>query len=366
MTKTIFFRSSLFLLLLISLAACNGQQETGSFKVPPQTSTPEATETKSQDFDPYFKASAATKSKYGPTSITRNIMQDRNGDIWLATWEGIIRYDGKTFTNFTNKNYLRKFHVFSTLEDMDGHLWFGTIGAGVYRYDGVNFINITQKNGLAYDQQGCFYQDRSGKIWIGTMEGISIYNGKSYRNITTNDGLPDNDINSIVEDRSGKIWIASRGALCTYDGLTFTLVRKDKDQLMPDVADKNVGNFYNVRTVIEDLKGNVWFGGNDGFWRHDTNGKFTQIAKEFTGYIYEDREGNIWTSSAVSGKPDEWQLSRYAAECLDGATAAPTVILQRKDMFFGITEDADGGIWLGSLNGVGRYDGKDFDWFRAE
>jgi ligand-binding sensor domain-containing protein len=35
-------------------------------------------------------------------------------------------------------------------------------------------------------------------------------------------------------------------------------------------------------------------------------------------------------------------------------------------MFFGITEDADGGIWLGSLNGVGRYDGKDFDWFRAE
>lgn len=360
------FRSSLFLLLLISLSACNGQQETVPSKSTPPQGTPAVKEVKPEDFDPYFTPTVVTSSKLGPSNITRNIIQDRNGGTWLASWEGLIRYDGEDFTNFTNKDSLRKFRVFSTLEDREGNLWFGTIGAGIYRYDGKTFTNITKKDGLAYDKIGCFLQDRSGKIWIGTMDGISIYNGKHYRNITTNDGLPDNDINSIVEDRSGKIWIASRGALSTYDGLLFTLVRKDKDQLVPDFTDKNAGSFSNVRSVIEDRKGNIWFGGNDGFWRYGTDGKLTQIAKEFTGHVFEDREGNIWTNSAAPGNSEEWRLSRYAANSLDGAPATPTVILQRRDMFFGITEDSDGAIWLGSLNGVGRYDGEEFDWFRAK
>ncbi|WP_187271008.1 ligand-binding sensor domain-containing protein [Neolewinella aurantiaca] len=352
--------AGLLLLVMFALAACNGQSEMSppviSNEVKPKT-------TKPADFDPYFSPTASVSSEFGPKSITRNIIQDRNGDVWLATWEGIIRYDGTSFTNFTNKDRLRRYHVFSAMEDRDGKLWFGTIGAGGYRYDGTAFTNITTEDGLAHDKQLCLYQDRSGKIWIGTVGGISIYNGSSYRTISTKDGLPDNAANSILEDRSGKFWIASSGALCVYDGLTFSIVRVN-DEKNRTTSDQNGEAFYNTRSVIEDKKGNVWFGGNGGLWRYRTDGELTQFATEFIGYIYEDTQGNIWTSSAAPGKPDEWRLSRYDANGLDGDPVKPAVILQRRDMFFGITEDKDGGIWLGSLNGVGRYDGEEFDWFR--
>jgi len=47
-----------------------------------------------------------------PRSITRDIFADRAGNFWLATWEGVVRYDGKTFVNFTIKENLRRYHVF--------------------------------------------------------------------------------------------------------------------------------------------------------------------------------------------------------------------------------------------------------------
>ncbi len=360
MNATTFFRSSLLLLLLISLTTCQGQE-----KKPVSRKVTVTKQTARQDFDPYFSPSTTSSPKQGPKSITRNIIQTRSGDIWLATWEGIIRYDGASFTNFTNQKSLRKYHVFSALEDRDGNLWFGTIGAGIYRYDGKSFTNITKEDGLAGDQLGCFFQDRSGKIWIGTLGGgISIYDGTSYRNLSTDNGLLSNDINSILEDRSGKIWIAA-GTLFTYDGETFTQIQKDNHQLIPSLANKEAKAFYNVRQVIEDRKGNIWFGGNDGLWRYGTDGRFVQFDKQFTGYILEDRAGNIWTS-AEAGENQEWRISRYAADDLEGDTASPAIILQQQNMFFGITEDSEGGIWVGSLRGVGRYDGTAFDWFREE
>ena len=42
-------------------------------------------------------------SSHGPKSITRNIIQDRRGNIWIAAFDGVFRYDGKSFTNITSK-----------------------------------------------------------------------------------------------------------------------------------------------------------------------------------------------------------------------------------------------------------------------
>ena len=339
---------------LFILSACGGQAPP-----PPPAAKPAVTKSKSlpgmkevftEDFDPNFVETTTVTSATGPAAITRNILQDRNGDIWLTTWEGIIKYDGEVFTNYTNKDGLRKFHVFSCLEDRDGGLWFGTIGAGVYRYDGETFTNITTKDGLANDRQGTFLQARNGDIWIGTMGGISIFNGKSFRNLTTKDSLLDNDINAIVEDRGGKMWIGSRGELCVYDGLLCTPFRMGGER------------FFNVRSIIEDRAGNIWIAGNNGLWRYGEDG-LKQFDDKFVGYVYQDRAGNIWTSS-VSGVISQWRLSRYAAADLDKDGAQPTVVLDKQDMFFGILEDEDGGIWLGTLNGVGRYDGEAWDWFR--
>jgi len=69
--------------------------------------------------------------------------------------------------------------------------------------------------------------------------GVSRYDGISFRNFTTKEGL-------FLEDKTGKLWFGTGGEACFYDGKTFTvLTHKGKP-------------FRNVRTIIEDKKGNIW------------------------------------------------------------------------------------------------------------
>lgn len=338
------------LLFFVFISACNGQKNAHA---PTAKSSQATSETK--DYDPYFiETSSGITSAFGPRSITRSIMQDHEENIWLATWEGIIRYDGQSFLNFTKQDDLRKYHVFSVLHDSKDNLWFGTIGAGVYRYDGKKFTNFTTKDGLTFDSMGCFYEDHTGKIWIGSMGGISVYDGNSFRNFTTKDGMTDDDVNAIIQDKNGKFWIGTRGETCTYDGTTFVKITREDGQ-----------PFMNVRTIIKDSKENIWLGGNDGLWRFDGQ-NFINYHQDFVGTIYEDKKGNIWTTTAAPNNPNKWILSRYDEPISQNSLLVPTKVLEKNDMFFGIFEDKDGGIWFGTLNGVCRYDGQFFDYFRNE
>lgn len=331
------------------------------------------------DFDPYFIESRAISSPYGPESITRNIIQDRKGNIWLATWEGIIMYDGKSFTNFMNRDGLRRYHTFALHEDRNGNIWVGTIGAGVYFFDGKGFANYTMEDGLTSDRIGCIYEDKAGNIWVGTDGGLSLYNpenqnqggnGLSFLKFTTDDGLPDNDINSIIEDRSGRFWIGARGEACYFDPeanfrpggqLSFSRIPHNEGQ-----------TFINVRCILEDQKGNIWFGGNDGLLRYSPGvdrkaidpDAITRYTSAFTGYMHEDRKGNIWTSSVSENDREAWVLSRYNENSLANAQISPDRIYEKIGMFFGIMEDRDGHIWLGTHHGACRYDGESIDCFR--
>ena len=340
------------ILIFTWLSSCKSQIKSDL----PKETTEQVKETKSDfsDYDPYFVETKYTTSPYGPNSITRNILQAKNGDIWLATWEGIIRYNGKSFTNFTNKENLRRHHVFCLLEDSRGNLWFGTIGAGVYRYDGKTFTNFTTNDGLANDRVGCIYEDRIGNIWIGTERGISCFNGSMFQYFKTDEGVNNNDVNSIVEDESGKLWIGTRGAAFIYDGKEFT-----------KITNRNGDAFYNIRSIIKDKNGDMWLGGNGGLFRYNQS-SFTNYTTNFVGYIFQDKKGNIWTSSASEGNAKDSALSRYDANSLKDKTIAPTIIKEEANMFFGIYEDDENGIWLGTLTGAFRYDGESFDDFKTK
>jgi ligand-binding sensor domain-containing protein len=332
-----------FLLLSSLVVSCNGQQKTKIQK----TITTNETAVEQEDHDPYFSETTAISSPYGPKSITRNIIQDKKGNMWFATWEGIIQYDGKTFTNFTNKEKLRRFHVFSLLEDSKGNLWFGTIGAGVYRYDGKVFTNFTTEDGLAHNSIGCIVEDKNGLLWLGTMGGISTYDGATFRNLTIAGGANNNDVNTIVEDDTGKLWIGTRGEAFTYNGEAFTKITNSLGQA-----------FYNVRTILKDQDSTIWLGGNDGFWSYDGS-TFRNHSTNFTGSIYQDAQENIWTSSAADGNSRNWVWTKYDKR----SRATPFEIKSEENMFFGMTEDKEGKLWLGTLRGAYRYDGNRFENF---
>lgn len=334
-----------FLLLFTFLLSCLGQEKTEQSKeiisqIEPLTPAKV----------PFSSESDTISSPYGPNNITRNIIQDIKGKYWLATWEGIIQYDGQKFINFTKKEGLEPFRIFTILEDKTGNIWFGTVGGGIYLYDGISFTHITTKDGLVNDSIGCFMEDKAGNIWIGTQDGISKYDGKTFTNFKIEGGQINNDVNSIVEDKMGKLWIGTRGEVSVFDGKAFTKFRN-----------KDGTPFVNIRSVIEDTKGNIWLGGGDGLWSYDGN-EWTNIASNFVGYVYEDRKGNIWTNS--EGNTNNWVLSRYDKRSLLGDKVIPTQIKAADDMFFGIMEDGAGNIWWGSLHGIHRYNGVSFEDFK--
>lgn len=309
---------------------------------------------------------------HGPNRIVRTVRQDRKGNIWIASWEGVFKYDGKSFTNITSKVSSARF--FSVLEDRKGNFWFASVGSGVYYYDGKSFRNFTNRDGLANDRVTNIYEDKTGNIWFGTEGGASRYDGKSFRNFKMKEGaihtdadsvhvsvyqqqLPEsnwmhNDVNSIIEDKTGKLWFGTRGYACVYDGKTFTTITNQDGK-----------PFANVRSIIKDKKGNIWLGGYDGLWRYDGS-TFTNFTQKFVGYIYEDKRGNIWTSSESSndlsrglpGNTAAWALSRYDENSLSGKKPTVTEIIN-KPMIFGISEDDKGNIWFGASDGVYRYDG---------
>ena len=288
-----------------------------------------------------------------PNNITRTIKQDRKGNIWIAAFDGIFRYDGKLFTNITSQVSSARF--FSVLEDRKGNFWFSSVGSGVYYYDGKSFRNFTNRDGLANDRVTDIYEDKTGNIWFGTEGGASRYNGKSFQNFTMEEGLPHNDVNTIIEDKSGKLWLGTRGKASVYDGKTFTLItHNDKP-------------FTNVRTIIEDKNGHIWLGGADGLWRYNGHA-FTNFTQNFVGYVHEDKNGNIWTSSQRAND-GRWLLSRYDANSLSNKKPTVTEIEStyeaNKGMIFGILEANDGGIWFGALDGVYRYDGTTISDFKG-
>jgi streptogramin lyase len=327
-----------------------------------QTATPAQQSKRAPLVDPYFVMSWDTVSQYGPHTITRNILQDRKGNFWFASWQGIICYDGKAFTNITLKENLIHFHVLSLFEDKAGNLWFGTVRGGLYKYDGKTFTLFTTENGLTDNTVQCMLEDKAGNIWFGTDAGVSRYNvvanSGEMLGFTKKDGFTDEHVSSIIEDKTGKLWFGTHDGIYLFDGKQFS-VFENKEGLL----------FKDIRSLLEDKNGNIWIAMGAGLWRYDptvTNDRsFTELMKNPVSYLFEDKAGNIWLSVIESNAHDpnvkqdfKMVLLRYDLETTNGNSF--TRIIEKykpKDVqVFGITEDKDGNIWFGTMKGVCRYD----------
>lgn len=349
------------LLILIIFSSCKEQNksEVQKFNTPDTQKAPAGQqEIIPPSEDPTFVMSKDTISKYGPSSITRNVIQDKKGNFWIAAWEGIIFYDGKLFTNITLKEGLKHFHVFSLFEDKAGNLWFGTIGGGVYRYDGRSFTLFTTSDNLAGNSVLCIQEDKAGDIWLGTDKGVSRYDGKTFNNYTTKDGLSSNFVSAIAQDKNGKLWFGTNSGVNIFD--TSDSLRTGDRSFTKFTNEKGL-SFQNVRTILEDKSGKIWIGSQEGLTCYDPSvsrktgeNSFINYPSNLTNYIYEDKTGNLLLSEGIANGSD-MTLTKYDGKSFTNITTEKQV--------FGIIQDKTGDIWFGTANGVCRFDGKSFTKF---
>ncbi len=162
-----------------------------------------------------------------------DMLEDKKGNIWIVSGyskgEGICRYDGKSLVNF-KPDSIKSFR--SIIERKNGNLLFLSSFHGVYSYDGKSFTNLTEKIGIKNDTLITMIEDKSGTLWFGHNSdnmknggdgGVWRYDGKSLKLFTTKDGLSHNCVFCIVEERDGNIWFGTRNTgLCRFDGKAFT------------------------------------------------------------------------------------------------------------------------------------------------
>jgi|GEM_PF-1671157 PAS domain S-box-containing protein len=311
------------------------------------------------------------------------ILQTRDGYIWLATDEGLIRFDGVQFTTFDN-SYTKEIpdnYITSLAEDKEGNLWFGTLRKGVCKFSPPNkFTHFSADDGLPNDGVLSLLVDSKNNLWLGTSDGVcevlqcsfqkknnivTFFQGKfpaisaacraivedSKGNIYANSfGLQRKKANSdsfatlyphvinyIAEDKQGVIWFTSEAELFYFHNEIITPFdlpnRKTKERIMQ---------------LNCDSKGAMWVATNGNGIFRIVKGEIQSLtaaeglSHNTTLCIYEDKSGIMWIGTSGGG------LLRLKNKNFD---VLNTNIGLSDTAIYSIFEDSKGRMWIGTKFG---------------
>lgn len=218
------------------------------------------------------------------------VRSDHEGRIWTSTNNGVFRYDGESFSEFKlpiEKEKITSYSITAgkaslALEDRNGNLWFRTDGYGALKFDGKSFTRFTQADGLCSNSVNTILEDQQGNIWFACMQsfqpnmtgdgGVCRYDGKTFTKFPQVKGFSNNDIYTIYETRAGDIWFGASGVgAYRYDGKTFTLFHETDRKY----STRNFG----VQSILEARNGTLWFGFSGGLFRFNGS-SFFNITKD--------------------------------------------------------------------------------------
>jgi ligand-binding sensor domain-containing protein len=306
--------------------------------------------------DPVF-VRAESVSRHAPDVVTRQILQDAAGDIWFASFSGVIRYDGRVYTNITNQIPLAPVRAFSLLRDRHDNIWIGTLGAGAYRYDGASYKQFTTRDGLSSDRVLSLMEDRDGHVWFGHEGGgATRLADREFTAFGAKEGFTDADVSSMAQDGAGRLWFGTRDGLFQFDGESFESLEQTMDQ--------PTGGY--IPTLI-DGNGQLWFGGGGGLYHLD-GAQLRRYSADPVWALELGSDGSIWFAGQSKLQRIEAMPARQTLQAptwapfggsLGSADEVEATIIEAGTlgtMVFDLFEDRDGAIWIGT-SGVARLDG---------
>ena len=240
-------------------------------------------------------------------------------------------------------------------EDSEGYLWFATMDNGVSRFDGGEFQNFTKQDGLINDRVYFISEDSQKRLWFGTLYGVCWYDGADFHHLE-DDGIAGCPVQFIYEDREERIWFGGHRTLGYYDGTMF----HDLIPIYLQHYDRPPSPMWpnQCRGITQDLEGHLWFGFNylirfDGtsFHRYEEKEGFPQRQTSYA--VGQDHTGKVW----IGQRGNENQLWCYA----DGTFQSVEVDLG--GVLRSIQCDRAGRMWLCTSEGVLYQDGDGFSRF---
>jgi ligand-binding sensor domain-containing protein/signal transduction histidine kinase len=291
-----------------------------------------------------------------------SLAQDRTGTLWVGTFAGgvnLSRRNGEAIRHFHsipgNPNSLSYDSIAGFFEDRDGYIWISTDGGGLNRFDPRthSFKHWTTKNsGLTRDAVLDVYDDGRGKLLIGTWAGgLNIFDPRrnSFQAMTTqNSKLPSDSIFEIARDRRGRLLLGTyQHGLVVYDP-------SDESVKSYVAGESPLGA--NVVLIQEDSEGDFLIGteaglmlfrpGNDSmatFHHDDRNPTSITGDKIFSILEIEDGASYVGTDQGLD------RFDKRSGQFFRVNAAFPGQEIRS------MAKDKRGDIWIGTNRGLCRY-----------
>ena len=282
-----------------------------------------------------------------------SLSKDKNNTFWLATNEGVVKYNGNFHHKFLAGNGLCSNTILSSYIDSEGNLWFGSDGFGISKLSSEVVVNYGEKDGLPGDYINSICQTKDKKYWIGTRNnGLMVINGNERKQYKVNkknpkENLIDDNVNYMAEDKEGKLWIGTQAGLSIFDGNKFTNYWANTD-------------YQTIYSICHDSQGVHYIGTGNGLVVFGENGKKESVeivnklktSADLVIYsIAEDKFQNLWLATAFYGVI---KYDRKDAE-----------IINKKNNFtdkvvYSVVKDKDGNLWFATEEGIFFYNYKEF------
>ncbi len=301
------------------------------------------------------------------------LFADRSGILWIATRNGINKFDPQReqFTTFQQRlgdnTSLSGERVWAVTEDSRGTLWVGTYDGGVTAFDRT--LGTTQRYSddansrvrLPSKAVTALLEDRSGELWVGTSDGLARFDRQRESAVhylhdsEDPNSLPENFVRAVLERSNGELWIATSSMVARFDRAVGSFKAYRHDPTDPDGLSTNY-----VYDLYEDRAGTLWvvtFGGLnrydpmlDGFShvRHDPN-DINSLSHDQTAVLHQATDGIYWIGTNGGGL-NRWDAEGKTFRHYREKDGLPN------DSVLGILEDEQGKLWLSTDKGLASFD----------
>jgi ligand-binding sensor domain-containing protein/two-component sensor histidine kinase len=289
-----------------------------------------------------------------------DIFQDKLGYIWIATEDGLNRFDGYKFEIYRNvpgdfKSISSNF-ITDINEDPEGNLWIAT-NNGLNKYDREHelfikyFHQYDDTNSLSNNYIKAFEFSTDSCIWLETVDGVLNRFDVKNNSFTRFKHLKSNqeyyNYHSVFIDPEGNIWIGGRGIY------PHKLLKEKKTfvKYHNSVNDSLKKRENDVTCFFIDSKKQFWVTGLDGAYIMKSDDTFIKQLPKPTYDIIEDKYNRLWFSTSqgvfIKNKSDKKYLQikknpYHSSSLISNHTKC--LLLDRK-----------GNIWIGTTEGISYY-----------